>query len=403
MRPLFSRPSRSSRALRPVQPSSRRSVRPLGLLLLSFLLVMTTACHQARLEGRVEGLSSDTLVVEKLFVSYALATDTLITKPDGRFSGKVKFDSPNPEFYYLNYRGRRLVTLLLKQGDKVYVETDTLGHCSITGSDESARLMESDREYATITAKCNSLSARLQDLPQNTRHAASLRREFAQNYVKLYRSSVRYIVENSRSLTSVPVIFRKMGDLPVFNQRLDALHFRSLADTLAGLYPTSPYVRALQKEASARQKQLAYGDRIDSVAVVGFPEIELPDLQSEKVKLSSLDSKVIILHFWTSSDGPQKLFNQDVLKPLYQKYHDRGLQIYQVALDTDKFAWAQVVKAQKMPWINVCDIQGGASSLVMLYNVANLPTTYIIADGEMYAEQPSDAASLRQIVAKILK
>ena len=74
-----------------------------------------------------------------------------------------------------------------------------------------------------------------------------------------------------------------------------------------------------------------------------------------------------------------------------------------MALDTDKFGWAQVVKAQKMPWINVCDIRGGASTNVMLYNVANLPMTYVIADGEMYAEQPKDAQSLRKIVEKILK
>lgn len=397
MRPLLSHPA-PSRFFRIAHFTGLS-----GLLLLSFLLFFATACHQARLEGQVEGLSSDTLVVEKLFVSYALATDTLQTGPAGRFSCKVKFDSPNPEFYYLNHRGRRLATLLLKQGDKVWVEADTLGHCRITGSEESARLMESDREYAKIAAKCNSLSVRLQDLPQNTTHATSLRRELAQNYIQLYRSSIRYIMENNRSLTSVPVIFRKLGDMPLFNQRTDALHFRSLADSLASVYPTSPYVRALQKEASARERQLSYGSQIDSVAVVGFPEIELPDLQSRKIALSSLESKVIILHFWTSSDGQQKLFNQDVLKPLYTQYHDKGLQIYQVALDTDKFAWAQVVKAQKMPWINVCDIRGGASNLVMLYNVSNLPTTYIIAGGELYAEQPKDAASLRQIVAKILK
>ncbi len=214
---------------------------------------------------------------------------------------------------------------------------------------------------------------------------------------------MRYIIENSRSLTSVPVIFRKVGDLPVFNQRMDGLHYRALADSLAAVYPTSPYVRALQKEASARMKKLDFSGKIDSVAVVGFPDIELPDIRSEKVKLSSVEGKVVLLHFWTSTDAAQKLFNQDVLKPLYQKYHAKGLQIYQVALDTDKFGWAQVVKAQKMPWVNVCDIRGGASTNVMLYNVANLPTTYVIADGEMYAEQPTDAQSLRCIVAKILQ
>ena len=372
----------------------------LGLLALLFL---ATSCHYARLEGRVEGVDSDTLIIEKQFVSYKLATDTLVTRADGGFSCKLSFDSPNPEFYFVSYHGMRLASLLVKQGDRIRIEADTLGHCTVEGSEESVRMMESDREYAKINDRCAALALRLEGLPQNTQHAANLRREYFENYIKLYRSSVRYIVENSRSLTSVPVIFRKLGELPVFNQRMDALHYRSLADSLAAVYPTSPYVRSLQKEATARMKQLNYSERMDTVAVVGFPDIELPDIRSEKVKLSSVDSKVILLHFWTSTDGVQKLYNQDILKPLYQQYHAKGLQIYQVALDTDKFGWAQVVKAQKMPWINVCDIRGGASTNVMLYNVANLPTTYVIADGEMYAEQPKDAQSLRKIVEKILK
>lgn len=372
-----------------------------GLLL--FVLLGLTSCHNTRIDGFVDGLDEDTLLVEKLVVSYKETTDTLITRPDGSFSCKLQFDSPNPEFYYLTYHGKQLASLLVKEGDKIYIEADTLGRCLIEGSEESVRMMESDREYAKISKRCLGLAVRLQDLPQNTKHAASLRREYYENYIKLYRSSVRYIIENKRSLTSVPVIFRKLGDLPVFNQRMDALHYRSLADSLATLYPTSPYVRALQKEASARMKQMDFSGKIDSVAVVDFPEIELPDIRSEKVKLSSVEGKVVLLHFWTATDSAQKLFNQDVLKPLYLKYHAKGLEIYQVALDTDKFSWAQVVKAQKMPWINVCDIRGGASTNVMLYNVANLPTTYVIADGEMYAEQPTDAQSLRKIVDKILK
>ena len=253
-----------------------------------------------------------------------------------------------------------------------------------------------------MNAKCGSLAARLESVPANSKHAADLRREMGSLYVSLYRSSVRYIVENNKSLTSVPVLYRKVGELPVFNQRLDALHFRSLADSLSAVYPTSPYVRALRKEAEAREKALALDHRLDSVSVVGFPEIELPDLSGEKVKLSSVEGKVVLLHFWTSADGGQKLLNQDVLKPLYEKYHAKGLNIYQVALDPGKFSWAQVVKSQKMPWTNVCDIRGGASPLVLLYHVDSLPTTYLIVDGVLSGMQPQTEAELRKAIEQSL-
>lgn len=367
------------------------------------MLVALVSCNQARISGQIENAGLDTLLLEKLQVNYAETVDTLLMDENGKFSTKIAFDSPNPEFFYLNYHGRRLASLLVKKGDKLYFESDTLGtQPKLTGSEESVRMMESEKEYAKIAAQSSSLAIRLSELPQNTRHAASLRRELSENYIKLYRSSVRYIVENPNSLTSVPVIFRKLGELPVFNQPMDALHYRNLADSLALRYPTSPYVRALKKEAKLRQQQLSLSDKIDSVSVVGFPEIELPDIQSQKIKLSQVSSRVILLHFWTCADGAQKLYNQDVLKPLYAKYHKKGLEIYQVALDADKFTWAQVVKAQKMPWINVCDIQAGASLCVPLYNIGSLPAQYLIVDGALHSEQPSSPESLHQILSKLL-
>jgi hypothetical protein len=369
-------------------------------LLILFALV---SCNQARFSGQISGVAQDSLVLEKLNVNYAEPVDTLVTDEAGKFACRITFDSSNPEFFYLNYHGRRLATLLLKKGDKVYFESDSLGNGVLSGSEESSRMMESEKEYAKINARCSYLATRLEGLPQNTRHAASLRREVSENYLKLYRSSVRYVLENPRSMTSVPVLFRKLGEMPVFNQPMDALHFRNLADSLSTIYPTSPYVRALQKEAQRREKGLSLVNKIDSVAVVGFPEIELPNIHSQKVKLSEVDAKVILLHFWTCKDGAQKLCNQDVLKPLYEKYHAKGLEIYQVALDVDKFDWAQVVKAQNMPWLNVCDIRGGSSSYLSLYNVSALPAQYLIVDGALTAEQPSSPESLKQLLSKLLK
>ena len=378
---------------------------PLGLqagLWALLLLFFLTSCRDIRLSGRVEGLEGDTLTLDLLQVSYTETIDTLITKPDGSFSCRVKPQGANPDFYYLNSKGKRLASLLLKGGDKVRLEADTRGHCRIEGSDESARMMASEKEFASMNAKCASLAARLEGIPADSKHAAQLRRELSSLYVSIYRSSVRYVVENNKSLTSVPVLYRKVGELPVFNQPLDGLHFRTLADSLSAVYPTSPYVRALRKEAQAREKALTFGSRLDSVSVVGFPDIELPDLSGKKVKLSSVEGKVVLLHFWTSEDGGQKLLNQDVLKPLYEKYHAKGLEIYQVALDPGKFSWAQVVKSQQMPWVNVCDIRASASPLVALYNLEALPTTYLIVDGELSALRPQTEAQLRKALEQYL-
>ena len=96
------------------------------------------------------------------------------------------------------------------------------------------------------------------------------------------------------------------------------------------------------------------------------------------------------------------MFNLDVLKPLYKKYHPKGLEIYQVALDTDKAGWARTVKDQGLEWINVCDGLGTDSSSILLYNLGALPVSFIISGGELVDGQFSDEASLRKLLDSLL-
>ena len=72
-------------------------------------------------------------------------------------------------------------------------------------------------------------------------------------------------------------------------------------------------------------------------------------------------------------------------------------------IDTDKAAWATVVKNQKLPWINVCDGNGSASTSLSLYNVNSIPTAYFIVDGDLVnAPSVKDAASLRKFITSKL-
>ena len=96
------------------------------------------------------------------------------------------------------------------------------------------------------------------------------------------------------------------------------------------------------------------------------------------------------------------MFNLDVLNPLYERYHSKGFEIYQVALDTDKGLWARVVKEQKHPWVSVCDSRGTASPYVATYNIPALPAFFIINDGALVDGSVVDEASLRKLLDKLL-
>lgn len=366
-------------------------------------LVLAASCAQvATIDGTIAQAPSSQLIVKKLDVNKHQVIDTVNVDASGKFACKVELVPGQPEFIYLYKGDKKVASLLLSEGDKVSVEADTVGNYSVTGSGESAKLAEVEKEYAAVVARLNALNARLVGVGQA--EADAIGKEIVNEYISYYRSRVKYVMENSHSLTVIPVFYQTVGDgVAVFGQHTDALHFNNVCDSLETVYPDSKYVRMLRKEAETRLANMDLMTRMGSAEEIGFPDITLPDVKGQKVRLSDLDAKVILLHFWTASEASQKMFNMDVLKPLYEQYHKNGFEIYQVALDPDKGNWANVVKEQAMPWVNVCDGLGADSPYVVLYNMGALPATYIIADGELVDGGRLTEKSLKQTIAKHLK
>lgn len=365
--------------------------------------LLAAACTPtAKVDGTIASAPSSEVVMKLLNVNRYEVLDTVNTDASGRFTYKVKVEKGQPEFVYVYHNGARVASLLLEAGDKVNFVADTLGNYSVEGSDESAKLAQVEKEYSAAQARLQAIADQVADAEGED--AASLRQQLGKEYVDYYRKCVRYILENSRSLTVVPVLYQNFGpDLPVFAQSTDAIHFVNVADSLALSYPQSKYVKALKKEAERRFGYLELEAKIRNASEIGYPDVVLPDVNAEKIRLSEVDAEVIMLYFWSATDASQKMFNLDVLKSLYDDYHSKGFEIYQVALDPDKAGWAQVVKQQNLPWINVCDGLGASSPYVVTYNIPALPATYIIADGELVDGQVVDEKSLRKLLDKLLK
>lgn len=373
------------------------------IIILAAAALMAAACgNKASVSGTLSSAPSSEVIVKLLDVNRYEVLDTVKTDASGKFSYKVEIEKGQPEFIYVFYKDTKVASLLLEAGDKVTVEADTLGNYAVEGSEESAKLAQIEKDHAAALARLGAIAGKIESASE--KDAAEYRRQMGQEYVQYYRNSVKYVMENGGSLTVVPVLFQNFGvNLPVFAQTTDALHFKSAAESLEAVYPESRYVKALRKEAERRFGYLEFESRISNAEAVGYPDIELPDVNAQKIKLSEVDSKVVMIYFWSASDANMKMFNLDVLKSLYEDYHKKGFEIYQVSLDVDKASWAKVVKEQKLPWINVCDSRGASSPYVMLYNIPALPAVYIINDGDLVDGEVVDEKSLRKLLTKLTK
>ena len=374
-----------------------------SIMLMAAAAAMAACTTVAKIDGTVETAPSSEVIVKLLDVNRYQVLDTVATDASGRFSYKVEVEKGQPEFIYLFYKDTKIASLLLEAGDKVDVKADTLGNFAVEGSEESLKLAAVEKDHADAYGRLAAIASKLEKAA-DAEEVAALNRQISKEYVEYYRNCVKYVLANSKSLTAVPVLYQNFGaDLPVFAQNTDAIHFMNVSDSLAAVYPESKYVKALKKEAERRYGYLELEARLQDAQEVGFPDIVLPDINAQKIKLSEVDSKVIMVYFWTVNDAAQKMFNLDFLKSIYDDYHKKGFEIYQIALDPDKTQWAQVVKQQNLPWINVCDALGADSPYVTLYNLAALPAAFIIADGDLVDGQVVDEKSLRKLLDKLTK
>lgn len=138
--------------------------------------------------------------------------------------------------------------------------------------------------------------------------------------------------------------------------------------------PRRPQIEAfLKSEGALRKGQPA-------------PDIALPDPEGKTRRLSELRGKWVLIDFWASWCRPCRIENPNVVR-LYQKYRDRGFEIFGVSLDHNREAWLQAIQNDKLTWTHVSDLKGWQSAGAQLYRVSGIPFTVLVdPEGRIYAK-----------------
>ncbi|MBW3545870.1 MAG: TlpA family protein disulfide reductase, partial [Bacteroidetes bacterium] len=107
------------------------------------------------------------------------------------------------------------------------------------------------------------------------------------------------------------------------------------------------------------------------------PDIVLPNPQGETKKLSELRGNIVMIDFWAAWCGPCRRENPNVVR-LYNKYHDKGFEIYGVSLDRSKDDWIKAIEKDGLTWTQVSDLSYFNSEAAQTYGITSIPATVLL-------------------------
>ena len=357
------------------------------ILLILAVLVGLTACNgnKFRVDGTVEGATDSlTMVLEQSSNGEWFIIDTVKMDKNGGFS--VSAEAPEvPSIYQLRI-GDQAICFPIDSLDHLTINSKMPNFASdytIAGSEHAQQVMAIDKQAMKFA--------------KGTADPAELERW------KLDLS--KQIVADPSGIVAYYTINKFIGSKPLFDPMNDndLRIIGAVANAFNSFRPNDPRTDYLVNVLlDGQRRRRAVNAPVDTVYadVASLIDIKLQDYNGKDYSLSQVaaQSKVVLLDFtaYTTEISPQL---NKLLNDIYQAYHNRGLAIYQVSLDTDNVAWRQAAK--NLPWITVYDPNGVDSKFVGAYNVTGIPTTFIIRGGEI-VERVEDATRLKAAVARYM-
>lgn len=377
-------------------------------LLVAALVITSCGRGKFHVKGNITKAKDSVLYFENMSLDGPVAIDSVKLSESGEFS--FSDDAPGaPEFYRLRI-ANQIINLSVDSTETITVKANyprmSTGY-TVEGSEQCNVIKD-------LALKQINLQAFVMGIENNPAIGYDAVEDTIVKTIEKYKEYIKlnYIYKQPMKASSYFALFQTIGNRLIFNPRQskeDIKAFAAVATSWDTYYPNSlrgenlhniaiegmKNVRILENKLAASQR----GIDPSKVNVSNIIEIALADNHGNQRRLTDMKGKVVLLdfHVFGAEGSTQRIMK---LREIYNKYHSKGLEIFQVSFDPDEHFWKTQTAA--LPWICVHDDAAMNSNLLTLYNIQQLPTFFLVDKSNVLYKRDAQIKNLDAEIQSLL-
>lgn len=216
----------------------------------------------------------------------------------------------------------------------------------------------------------------------------SLRDEFFELQEEYKSFEINYIKNHPNGLISALLLDRALSAKALPENEIGEM-YESLTSEIKATKVAKSIKERLDKNKSTSIGNIA-------------PDFSAPTPEGGQLALKEAMGKVTILDFWAAWCKPCRMENPNVVA-VYNKYHDKGLNILGVSLDKNAGDWHKAIADDGLVWQHVSNLAYYDDQIAKLYNVDAIPATFILDEKGVIIAKDLRGPALEEKIAALLQ
>ncbi len=296
-----------------------------------------------------------------------------------------------PELHYLVVdKVRGTIPVVLENGSiEVIAQKDSLAFAEMNGTLQNDLFADFLQDSRSLAKRARSMTDEMKNARalKDTASMTSLRDEYFELQEEAKTFELEFTKEHPEGLISALIIEKVLT-----TKALPENEVRELYDAL------SPNI----KETAVGQR---IKSKLDELAITSIgvkaPNFSAPTPTGDELALNDVLGKVTIVDFWAAWCKPCRAENPNIVK-VYNKYHDKGLNILGVSLDRRAEDWTNAIEYDGLVWNHVSNVQY-FDEIAELYNVKAIPATFILDENGVIVAKDLRGPALEDKISQMLQ